>query len=105
MVKAIPNPYQRVSPSRGVANNFDDMTSEKTVFILEQTNDKSGWVAAYQDGSLVICWDDKKFIKTLSLMFDAVPDTDAEQRIHMNKVDNLVEWLSANHFEKMHIEL
>jgi hypothetical protein len=74
-------------------------------YIVESTADKVGWVAGYPDGSMVITWDHQRFINTIQVMVDTVPQTADEQKCHMDKMGNLVEWLSEHHFEKMHISM
>lgn len=74
-------------------------------YILEATADCSGWVAGYPDGSMFVTWDDQRFMKTLSIMIDLVPQKLDDQQYLMEKMELLVEWLSEHHFEKMHKEI
>jgi hypothetical protein len=73
-------------------------------YILEPTVDSSGWVAACADGSIMISWENQRFIGTLNVMLGAVPSNTQEQKEHMDKMGELVEWLSRYHFDKMHID-
>lgn len=80
-------------------------TKNEIGYILECTADHTGWVAGYADGSMVITWDDQRFMCTLSIMIDTIPLEAEDTKFHMEKMGELVEWLSEYHFEKMHSTL
>lgn len=84
-------------------NQFDD--GGNMDYILEKTCDNKGWVAGFNDGSMVITWDDMQFMKTIHIMFSNLPNDDEETNVQLGKMEELVEWLSEYHFEKMHREL
>ncbi|RYF22154.1 MAG: hypothetical protein EOO42_09280 [Flavobacteriales bacterium] len=85
-------------------NKYHFMAPTNSFYILEQTYDGTGWVAAHKDGSMVITWEDMDFMKTIHVMFTNMPDDENEKQAHLLKMELLVEWLSEYHFEKMHKE-
>ena len=76
-----------------------------THYIIEKTYDGVGWVAGFDDGSMVITWDNMNFLKTIHVMFSSVPESDQEAAVQIRKMESLVEWLSDHHFDKMHRDI